>query len=393
MVIQPLTVSLLNQRVRELLETHVGVVWIEGEISNFTRAPSGHLYFSLKDDAAQVRAAFFRGQFRGVQPVFRNGMQVLVRARVSVYETRGDYQLIVEHMEESGLGALQRAFEQLKAKLAAEGLFSPEHKKPIPSFVHTLGVITSPSGAALQDILHTLERRYPLMRVIVYPTLVQGKEASAQIVQAIENANRHNVAQLLILARGGGSLEDLFAFNEENVARAIFASRIPIISGVGHETDVTIADFVADLRAATPTAAAELASADQAALLHRISVLTQKLIRSMQMHLQQHLQRLKLLEKSLVHPNVQLERTMQRIDELQTRLISSMQFLLSKKTQELGAIGRAMHALSPLAVLDRGYSITMNANGQTVRSVRDVQQGDVLETRLPDGMIKSTCLG
>lgn len=429
-----LSVSALNQAARSLLESGLGVVWVEGEISNFTRAPSGHIYFSLKDDKAQVRAAMFKGQLRGQQPLFRNGMQVLARARVGIYEARGDYQLVIEHMEEAGLGALQRAFELLKGKLAQEGLFSPEHKKPIPAFVQTLGVITSPTGAALQDILHTLERRYPLMHVIVYPTLVQGKEASMQITQAIADANRHGVAQLLIVARGGGSLEDLFAFNEENVARAIFASKIPIISGVGHETDVTIADFVADLRAATPTAAAELASPDQAALLHRVTLLEQKLIRSIQTRLQTYAQRVQLLQKSLIHPNDMLQRVMQRIDlltaqlshgmqhasnarqvqltalhnrllhchpqmtldkyaartdHLQGRLTAAIQYILIQKTQTLGAVGRALHALSPLAVLDRGYSITLNPQGVAVRSVKDVHQGDTLETRLVDGVIYS----
>lgn len=428
------SITALNLAARTLLETGLGVVWVEGEISNFTRAPSGHLYFSLKDDKAQVRAAFFRGQFRGQQPAFRNGMQVLARARVGIYEARGDYQLVIEHMEEAGLGALQRAFEQLKATLAQEGLFLPEHKKPIPAFAETIGVITSPTGAALQDILHTLERRYPLMHVIVYPTLVQGREASGQIVQAIQDANRHGLAQLLIVARGGGSLEDLFAFNEENVARAIFASYIPIISGVGHETDVTIADFVADMRAATPTAAAELASPDQSALLHRLSLLTQKMSRTMDMRLQTTLQRVLLLEKSLVHPNEMLQRVMQRIDLLNARLThrlmqtmnawharytnianrlshchprvaldthtarlehldgrlkAAMQTVLIQKTQTLGTLGRALQALSPLAVLDRGYSITLNEQGVALRSIQDVQAGERIETRLGDGVITS----
>lgn len=430
----PLTITILNQTARMLLETGLGVVWVEGEISNFTRAASGHLYFSLKDDKAQVRAAFFRGQIRGPQPAFRNGMQVLARARVSVYEPRGDYQLIIEHMEESGLGALQRAFEQLKAKLAQEGLFAAEHKKPIPAFVHTLGVVTSPTGAALQDILHTLERRYPLMRVIVYPTLVQGKDAAAQIADAITLANRHGEAQLLLVARGGGSLEDLFAFNEEIVARAIFDSTIPVISGVGHETDVTIADFVADLRAATPTAAAELASPNQVDLLHQVTQLKQTLIRSMETRLQQETQRVQLLTKSLVHPNDQLQRIMQRVDlltvqlqhgfrqlwhacqerygalqyrlahchpqmavdqastqqaHLEQRLLIAMERIVTAKEQQLGAIGRALHALSPLAVLDRGYSITFNAQGVSVRRVMDVKPGDVIETHLADGTLKS----
>jgi exodeoxyribonuclease VII large subunit len=432
-----LTISALNQAARALLEKGLGTVWVEGEISNFTRAPSGHIYFSLKDDKAQVRAAMFKGSMRGGNVVFSNGMHVLARARVGIYEARGDYQLVVEHMEEAGLGALQRAFELLKAKLAQEGLFNPEHKKPIPAFVQTLGVVTSPSGAALQDILHTLERRFPLMRVIVYPTLVQGKEASVQIARAIEDANRHGLAQLLILARGGGSLEDLFAFNEENVARAIFASKIPIISGVGHETDVTIADFVADLRAATPTAAAELASPDQVALLHRVNLLTQKLVRTMETMLQAQSQRLLFLEKSLIHPGDVLQRMMQRIDllseqltnrflqvlnalnsqvtslsnrlshchpqialdvynvrlaNLQNRLNVAMENVLLRKTQQLGGIGRELHALSPLAVLDRGYSITLSEAGRALRSVSDVNAGDVIETRLVDGSVRSTVL-
>src|SRR5690606_31569338 len=248
-------VSQLNRRAKQLLETHLPLLWVEGELSNVSQPSSGHWYFTLKDDQAQVRCAMFRNRNMLVRFKPQQGQQVLLRARVSLYEGRGDYQLIAEHMEEAGAGALQRAYEELKQKLAAEGLFSDDLKQPLPSLPRHIGVITSPTGAAIRDILHVLARRFPAIPVTVLPVAVQGKEAAPQIVKAIQLANRADLFDVLILARGGGSLEDLWPFNEEVVARAIHASKLPIVSAVGHEVDFTIADFVADLRAPTPSVA------------------------------------------------------------------------------------------------------------------------------------------
>ena len=271
------TVSRLNQTVRLLLEHEMGQVWISGEISNFTQPASGHWYFTLKDDTAQVRCAMFRNSNRRVTFHPQHGQQVLVRANITLYEPRGDYQIIVESMQPAGEGLLQQKYEQLKAKLQAEGLFDLQYKKSLPSPAHCVGVITSKTGAALHDILHVLKRRDPSLPVIIYPTAVQGDDAPGQIVRAIELANKRNECDVLIVGRGGGSLEDLWSFNDERVARAIFASRIPIVSAVGHETDVTIADFVADLRAPTPSAAAEVVSRNQQELLRQVQSARQRL--------------------------------------------------------------------------------------------------------------------
>lgn len=265
-----LTVTQLNYSVRHLLEMELSQVWLTGEISNFSQPVSGHWYLTLKDDKAQVRAAMFKMKNAKVNFRPQNGMQVLIRANVTLYEPRGDYQLIIESMQPAGEGLLQKQFEELKIKLATRGWFAQEHKKPIPAFVKKIGIITSSSGAALQDILHILQRRAPSLNIVIYPTLVQGKEATQDIADTIKLANIRNECDVLIVGRGGGSLEDLWCFNEENVAQAIFDSHIPIISAVGHETDVTIADFVADLRAPTPSAAAELVSRDQRELLKHL---------------------------------------------------------------------------------------------------------------------------
>src|SRR5690606_35272474 len=257
-----LSVSQLNRRAKQLLETHLPLLWVEGELSNVSQPSSGHWYFTLKDDQAQVRCAMFRNRNMLVRFKPQQGQQVLVRARVSLYEGRGDYQLIAEHMEEAGTGALQRAFEALKAKLGAEGLFDEARKRPIPTLPRHIGVITSPTGAAIRDVLTVLERRFPSIPVTVIPVAVQGKESAPQIVRALELANRCGLFDVLLLTRGGGSLEDLWSFNEEAVARAVAASQLPVVCAVGHEVDFSIADFVADLRAPTPSAAAELMTPD-----------------------------------------------------------------------------------------------------------------------------------
>lgn len=267
-----LSVSQLNRRAKMLLETQLPLLWIEGEISNLSQPSSGHWYFTLKDSAAQIRCAMFKGRNSRVRFAAQHGQQVLVRAKVSLYEGRGDYQLIVEHMEEAGIGALQRAFDELKYKLEQEGLFLEEHKKPLPTQPKRVALITSPTGAAVQDMVSVFARRYPLIDLVILPVAVQGVEAPAQIARAINMACRMRNIEAIIVGRGGGSLEDLWAFNEEVVARAIFASKIPLVSAVGHETDFTIADFVADSRAPTPSAAAELLSPDREEILSLIHI-------------------------------------------------------------------------------------------------------------------------
>lgn len=329
------SVSQLNHTARLLLESNLGQIWLSGEISNFSQPISGHWYLSLKDENAQVRCAMFRMKNMRVTFKPQNGMQVLVRASVSLYEPRGDYQLIIDSMQPAGDGLLQQQFEQLKQKLAAEGLFAQQLKKPIPHFNRRIGVITSKSGAALQDILHVLQRRDPSLEIVIYPTAVQGKDATAEIVQIIELANTRREVDVLIVGRGGGSLEDLWCFNEEAVARAIFASEIPIISAVGHETDVTIADFVADLRAPTPSAAAELVSRDQRELLQQLQYRQQHLEIAFDRLFSDKQQRLDRLTLRLnnQHPSKQLKLQLQHNRQLIARLNQAILRRLDKQTQ------------------------------------------------------------
>jgi exodeoxyribonuclease VII large subunit len=320
------TVSRLNREVRLLLERGLGVVWVEGELSNFSQPSSGHWYFSLKDRDAQLRCAMFRLKNSALGFTPKAGQQVLARGRISLYEPRGDYQLIVEHMEEAGVGALKREFERLKVKLAAEGLFALERKRSLPRFPRRIGVVTSPSGAAIRDVLHILRRRFPPASVLIYPTPVQGAVAVPAIVEALQTASSRAECDVLIIARGGGSLEDLWSFNDERVARAICASSIPVVSGVGHEIDFTIADFVADARAPTPSGAAELVVPDRNAYLEalartaeRMSACVRREMRSVSARLDGMLLRLKL-----VHPGVRLSQQAQKLDELEQRLESAV---------------------------------------------------------------------
>jgi len=428
------SVSQLNKAVRNLLEGHFPLIWVEGEISNLARPTSGHFYFSLKDEQAQVRCAMFRNRNMLLRFKPENGMQVKIRARVSLYEGRGEFQLIAEHMEEAGYGALQRAFEELKQKLFDEGLFSEEYKRPVPEFPHRLGVITSATGAALRDILHVLKRRYPLLPVLIYPVPVQGDEAAPAIVRALKQANEMKACDLLILARGGGSLEDLWAFNEEAVARAIHGSHIPIISGVGHETDFTIADFVADLRAPTPSAAAELASPNQEELLKqfirygsyladfinrlmekksqdlehlqtrliqqhplrrieqhalRIDELEQRLLRGWDNTLRYQELRLAQVRQSLLaqNPTQRLQKLSARLERLQLRLDQGITLKMQNTMNHLAEIGRALNAYSPLATLDRGYALVTQEQN-LIRSIAQVRTGDRVTTRLSDGSLE-----
>ena len=350
---QTLSVSQLNRQARTLLESHFDFVWVEGEISNFAAPGSGHWYFSLKDGSAQVRCAMFRTRNQRVKFKPENGDAIRLRCRVSLYEGRGEFQLIVEHLEHAGAGALQAAFERLKERLLAEGLFNPEHKKPLPQSVSQLGVITSPTGAAIHDILTVLRRRCPAIAVSVLPVAVQGDGAAAEIVAAIESANRwHREGKIhldaLIVGRGGGSLEDLWAFNEEIVARAIAASELPIVSAVGHEVDFSIADMVADHRAATPSAAAELLSPDQREWQQRLTQIEANLVRLIKRKLSDAATELEHLRKRLKHPGAQLREQAQRLDDLEQRLIQAQKNLLQRRRGELALLESRLQARSPL---------------------------------------------
>ena len=430
------TVSRLNQTVRLLLEQEMGQVWINGEISNFSQPSSGHWYFTLKDDNAQVRCAMFRNSNRRVTFRPQHGQQVLVRANITLYEPRGDYQIIVESMQPAGEGLLQQKYEQLKAKLQAEGLFDQQFKQPLPTPAHCIGVVTSKTGAALHDILHVLKRRDPSLPVIIYPTAVQGDDAPGQIVRAIELANTRNECDVLIVGRGGGSLEDLWSFNDERVARAIFASRIPVVSAVGHETDVTIADFVGDLRAPTPSAAAEIVSRNQQELLRQIQSVQQHLGMAMDYYLanrnrrftqlnhrlqQQHpqlrlarqqttLERLRqrmsfalenqikqtnqrqqrILQRLIQHnPQPRIHRAQSRIHQLEYRLAENIRMRLSDQRERFGNTVTHLEAVSPLATLARGYSVATAPTGGLLKKTEQVKTGDHITTRLEDGWVES----
>ncbi len=431
------TVSRLNAEVRLLLENEMGIVWLVGEISNFSAPVSGHWYLTLKDSRAQVKCAMFRGNNRRVTFKPANGNQVLVKARLSLYEPRGDYQLIIESMQPEGDGRLQQEFEELKMKLAAEGLFAQTNKQILPEHPKRVGVITSKTGAALYDILDVLKRRDPSLPVVIYPTMVQGEEAAIQIAQAIGRANSRNECDVLIVGRGGGSLEDLWCFNNEILARTISASQIPIISAVGHEVDVTIADFVADVRAPTPSAAAELVSRDNSHKDQALVTRQHKLASAMRYYLaqqkQQAAQLLHRLERQ--HPSYQLQRQSQQLDELDVRLRRAMQRFIDSRQQaierkhhrlqlnspvrhlaqqksrldrveqklldamdrklltvrhQLAMAAEKLEAVSPLATLKRGYSITQTEQGKVITQAEDVKTGDRLVTRLANGEIRST---
>lgn len=432
-----LTVSQLNNEVGQLLAQGFPALWVEGEISNFVRAASGHLYFSLKDAGAQVRCAMFRNRAMYMQLAPRNGLKIMVRGKVGLYEPRGEYQFIIEHMEDAGIGALQRQFEELKRKLQAQGLFAGEHKKPLPAFPRCIGVITSPTGAAVRDILNVLKRRCPQIPVLVFPVLVQGEGSKEQIVNAIRQADREQRCDVLILARGGGSIEDLWSFNEEIVAQAVYACQTPIISGVGHEIDFTIADFVADIRAPTPSAAAELVSPDMTAhqthlqrlfqqlqrnQLRKIQLASEHLLRLQQRlgnqrptnRLQQKAQRLDELDMRLraalarslqqrsarlenLHARLQTQSPVRRIRQQQEQLARLRQQLalrinqqLEKARNRLQMQAGQLQALSPLATLERGYSIVRNAEtAQLVRSTASLRLGQTVATELLDGSFES----
>jgi len=430
-----LSPSQLNTLARSLLEDAFPLVLVEGELSNLARPASGHLYFTLKDARAQVRCALFRpkSQWLGFQP--RDGLHVLARGRLSVYEARGDYQLLIDSLEHAGEGALRRAFGQLKARLLAEGLFDPARKRPLPAWPRRIGVLTSPTGAAIRDVLSVLARRFPLAEVDILPVPVQGNGAARHIESMLQraiHAARHDV---LLLARGGGSLEDLWAFNDESLVRAVAASPIPIVSAIGHETDFSLTDFAADLRAPTPSAAAELLVPECADLLHRLSVLHRRLRTSEQHqrqqrgqttdrlwlhlralrpaarlallaqrrqqlahrlnaalreHLHRHMLRLRTVRAPLhaAHPQHRLAALRERLRLLRPRPQAALVRQLQQHTRQLRELARALDAISPLATVARGYAILERDDGSSVRSIQQVAPGERLSARLSDGRLR-----
>ena len=432
---QILTPSQLNVLARDLLEGTFPSVWVEAELGNVTRPASGHMYFTLKDARAQIRAALFKPKSQWLKFVPREGMRVLVRGRLTLYDARGEYQMVLEHMEEAGEGALRRAYEQLKARLEAEGLFAAERKRALPAHVRRLAVITSPTGAAVRDVLSVLQRRFPLLEVDLLPSLVQGDSAAAQITALLRGADASGRYDVILLTRGGGSMEDLWAFNDEQLARAIAASRTPVVSAVGHETDFSLADFAADLRAPTPSVAAELLVPDQRDLLLRLRRLAARLVQLQRHGLgqamqradrallrlnaqspqnrlqllqrrqqelarrlagtwqQQHERRLARLRHAGVvlrngHPQRQLDALAQRLQRALPRVDAAMARQLQRDTLRLRALARSMEAVSPLATVARGYAIlTREEDGRLVRSPLDVAPGDALKARVQDGVI------
>ena len=379
------SVKEINRLVRELLEQSFPSFWISGEISNFISASSGHWYFSLKDDEAQVRCTMFKNKNMAADWVPKNGEKIEAKCFIGLYEARGEYQLNIELIRHAGAGLLSEAFNQLKEKLLKEGLFEPSRKKPIPQFPKSIGVITSPTGAAIEDILITLKRRSPHIPVFIYPTLVQGKEAPSAIVKALEIANTRMECDVLILARGGGSIEDLWAFNEEIVARAIVASKIPTITGVGHETDTTIADFVSDLRAPTPTGAAEIVTGHTVELIKTIQVYKNQLNKMMANVIRELMQKIDYLEKRLISPKQQLQRQKEQIHQYLLRINQSMKNAMMQYRLNIDKLKLNLDHLSPHAVLSRGYSIVTNVEGQIVNNVAQLKLNDKIHIQLNHG--------
>ncbi|MFT5634602.1 MAG: exodeoxyribonuclease VII large subunit [Cognaticolwellia sp.] len=431
-----LQVSELTKKVRFILESELNTVWLCGEISNFIAASSGHWYLSLKDQKSQVRCAMFKGNNRRVRIKPQNGQQVLVRAKVSLYEPRGDFQLIIEQMESAGEGLLRQQYQLLKDKLHSEGLFELYHKQAIPKSIQTVGIITSPTGAAVKDIITVLNRRNPLLKVVIYPVLVQGEQAKYDIARAIVMANQRNEVDVLLIGRGGGSLEDLWAFNEEIVARAIFQSTLPTISAVGHEIDTTLSDYVADLRSPTPSAAAEMVSVDADERINKVVELFNRSHLALKQQLKNSTHTLTSLNHRLsqVHPEQQLQNKQQKSDELSIRLqrlftlalnqlqhkpkyleqrllnaspsnqikqnlqqsivfkaklISAQQRLLITKQESFAHQCEQLHMVSPLATIARGYSITRDEQGQMIKSIKDINIENNINVEVSDGIIKA----
>ena len=430
-----ISITQLNRLSRSILESEIGQVWVSAEISNLVMASSGHWYFTLKDQKAQVRAAMFKGANRSVGKKPKEGDKVLVRGKIGIYEARGDYQLIVEHLEPEGEGRLKQEFEKLKQKLNSDGLFTQETKQTLPDSITRVGIVTSPTGAAVQDILTVLKRRNPAIKVVIYPVMVQGQQAAEQISEAIQQANERKDTDVLIVGRGGGSLEDLWCFNDERLAHVIFNSELPVISAVGHEIDFSIADLVADLRAPTPSAAAELVSTDQNQLKHKINQRRDQLFRSLTQFIQRKTLQLESKRNQLdqFHPSQQLSQQQQHLDHLtlklkhamiqriqrdkvqlsnlkvaverntpsqrmkelnhklqraQSTLINQIKAILISSNNKLATNAQILNTVSPLATLSRGYSISFK-EGTIVKSTAELNEGDILETRFADGCIKS----
>jgi exodeoxyribonuclease VII large subunit len=380
------TVSDLTAQIKGTLQESFPRLWVEGEISNLATPRSGHTYFTLKDDRCQIRAVMFKYVGRRLTIRLEHGMNVLVRAALSVYEPRGEYQLIVDYVEPRGAGALQLAFEQLKARLAAEGLFEAEHKHPLPLFPRKIGVVTSGTGAAFRDILNVIGRRFANVHILLAPVRVQGAEAPGEIVRAIEMLNRLPDVDVLIVGRGGGSLEDLWAFNDEAVARSIFASRIPVIAAVGHEVDYTIADFVADLRAPTPSAAAELVVQNKENLRHTVSTLAARLTRAWDNLFLRLRERTRQAGQRLQDPRKRINELQQRLDDAQGRLVSTFRRYLERQRYQFATLAEKLQELSPLAILARGYAICRRADTlDTVKRASDVDVGDDVLVRVSEG--------
>lgn len=436
------TVSQLNQRAKQLLEITFSSIKVEGEISNLSRPSSGHWYFTLKDKGAQVRCAMFRSRTAQVKFQPKEGDQIVVRGKVSLYENRGDYQLIVDAMKPAGEGQLQQAFILLKQKLGAEGLFNPEYKQALPEAIKRIAVITSPTGAAIHDILTVLKRRFPAIEVDIYPVQVQGKEAAQQMIWSINQANldacnakEGQAADVVIIGRGGGSIEDLWSFNDEQLARTIFNSNLPIVSAVGHEIDFTIADFVADARAPTPSAAAEMLSPNREEYLSRLNALGSRLENSIQQQLQNKQWQLQGAQRGLQHPGDKLSQYAQTLDMLelrmqqsqknkfnqlmqrltrsqqklqqqsptntlqkietqlayfQQRLNSAMKQLLANKSERLQQSALLLNAVSPLQTLGRGYAILQTDTEAVIRDSHDVKKGDLISARIGHGKLELT---
>ena len=431
------TVGRLNREVRLLIEHGMPTLWVEGELTNFSRPASGHWYFTLKDRDAQVRCAMFRQRNAALRFVPRDGQLVMARVRVGLYEPRGEYQLQVEHLEDSGVGALRREFDRLKEKLQAEGLFASALKRPLPTLPTRIGVITSPTGAAIRDILHILARRFASVPVVIYPTAVQGKDAVPQLLAALSAASSRQECDVLIVARGGGSMEDLWAFNDEAVARAIRAAPMPVVTGIGHEIDFTIADFVADVRAPTPSGAAELVVPDASTWRNTLVKLSHRLQQTLSRRLLDDRSSLQQLRRRLefAHPGQRVNQGAQKLDELMQRLSAAWALQSSQRAarlhrlemrlsgvsprhqleslrerltrldhrlqqawlqewqarqQRLALASRTLNAVSPLAVLDRGYAlVTLSDSGQLVREVSEAPIGSIIEARLAHGQLRA----
>ena len=431
------SVTELNRRVKDLLEIHFSLIWIEGEISNLSRPASGHWYFTLKDDGGQIRCAMFRGRNTRVAFEPSNGDQVKLRAKVSLYEGRGDYQLIVEHMEQAGFGLLQKRYEETKRKLHNEGLFDDAHKRVLPVFPKHVAIVTSPSGAAIQDILSVFARRFPNLLITLFPCSVQGDNAPDELINKVNDAQDYDGVELILLTRGGGSIEDLWAFNNENLARTIRASSVPVVSAVGHEIDFTIADFAADLRAPTPSAAAEIICPDKDEVYANFEYYKEKLNQQMQRIIEtekthintlslkmkhpldkiyQWMQRVDLIEKSLVaqitfcfekqtsnasslahrllrlNPKDNIQIHHKDINQLRERLVRHVAYTLEAKQRKFQYLTQALNTLSPLATVARGYSIIKNRENNLVTSIEQVKEEDEITIELSDGSLKSRIL-